>query len=184
MSYTQEDLDKALNNLKSGVLGTRKQGTWDFVAKQTQYTKKDILKDALKYESKFEWEQANNPMVHAAKRFKIYEQATAHMSKRNELTYDFCKAEAKKYNERLRFFEGNASAYTKAHQNGWLDDICKHMLPVSVTRSRGKVKWTYETCKAEAKKYNTRNNFQLGNQRAYKVSCQNKWMDDFFPKTK
>jgi hypothetical protein len=181
-TYSQEEQDQILNKLNSGVIGKRKQGTWDYMAKKTQYSKTDILKDALKYESKWEWEQANNPMVHAAKRFGIYEKATSHMLTRNELTYEFCEAEAKKYTERLKFSEGNSSAYIKALQNGWLDDICKHMLPVSITRSRGKIKWTYDTCKEEAAKYHTRNEFQLNNQRAYKVSRMNKWLDDFFPK--
>ena len=179
--YSQEEQDQLLRKVNAGVVGKRKQGTWDRISKNIKYSKKDIL-NALKYKSKFEWEKANNPIILSAKRFGIYEEATAHMSKLNILTYDFCKAEAKKYNERKKFFDGNSSVYIKAQQNGWLDDICKHMLPVSVTRSRGKVKWIYETCKVEATKYNTRNNFQLGSQPAYKVSRVNKWLDDFFPK--
>ena len=182
--YSQEEQDQILSKLNAGVIGKRKQGVWDTIAKKTQYSKTDILKDALKYKSKWEWEQASNPVVHAAKRFGIYEKATTHMKERNELTYEFCEAEAKKYNERLRFFEGNPSAYTKAQRSGWLDNICKHMLPVSITRSRDKIKWTYDTCKTEAAKYKTRNEFQKVNQRAYKVSRMNKWLDDFFPKTK
>ena len=182
MKYSQEEQDKILRKLNAGVIGKRKQGNWDQMAKVTQYSKKDILKDALKFKTKWEWEKSNNPIVHAAKRMSVYEEATAHMSKRNSRTFEFCEFEAKKYTERLRFFEGNASAYIKAQQNGWLDDICKHMKPVSVTRSRGKVKWTYETCKTEAAKYDTRNKFQLGNQPAYKVSRVNKWLDDYFPK--
>jgi hypothetical protein len=180
--YSQEEQDQILNRLNSGVIGKRKQGTWDYIAKKTLYSKTDILKDALKYESKWEWEKASNPVVLAAKRFGIYEKATAHMKTRNELTYEFCEAEAKKYTERIRFFEGNPSAYTKAQRSGWLDSICNHMLPVSITRSRDKIKWTYDTCKIEAAKYKTRNEFQKGNQRAYKVSRINKWLDDFFPK--
>jgi len=176
MKYSQEEQNQILRKLNAGVIGKRKQGTWDAIAKKTQYSKTDILKNALKYNSKFEWEKANNPIVHAAKRFGIYEEATAHMSKRNDLTFEYCKAEAKKYNERLEFFEGNGSAYTKAQQNGFLDDICKHMTPVNVTRARGKVKWTYETCKAEAVKYNSKRDFKKGNQYAYKVSYANKWI--------
>ena len=178
MKYSQEEQTKILRKLNAGVIGKRKQGTWDRIAKNIQYSKIDILKDALKYKSKFEWEKANNSIVHAARRFGIYEEATAHMSKRNNLTFEYCEAEAKKYTERKMFFDKSASAYTKAQQAGWLDDICKHMASVSVTRARGKTKWTFETCKAEAAKYNSRSAFQKGNQPAYKVSRQNKWMDD------
>jgi hypothetical protein len=182
MKYSQEEQDQILRRINAGVIGKRKDGTWDKITQMIKYSKADILKDALKYNSKFEWEKANNPIILSAKRFGIYEEATSHMSKRNELTYDYCKQTAKKYTERKIFFDKDASAYIKAQRNGWLDDICKHMTPVSVTRSRGKVKWTYETCKTEASKYDKRNEFQRGSQRAYKISCKNKWMDEFFPK--
>lgn len=179
LKFKQNDVWKTmgqttLQKVLSEMVGkTPNSGAW---------TVSRVLQDALQYKTIWEWEQASNPAVHAAKRLGIKEQATAHMSKKNKLTFEYCKSEAAKYNMRKRFFEGNSSAYTKAQQKGWLDEICQHMEPISYTRAYTKIKWTYDTCKKEAAKYSTRNQFQLGSQRAYKVSCQNSWMDEFFPK--
>lgn len=40
-------------------------------------------------------------------------------------------------------------------------------------------KWTKETCFDEAKKYNTRNEFRKGNNRAYQVARINGWLDSY-----
>lgn len=41
------------------------------------------------------------------------------------------------------------------------------------------IKWNKETCYQEAKKYKTRTEFQKGCNRAYRVVCKNKWLDDY-----
>jgi len=41
-----------------------------------------------------------------------------------------------------------------------------------------KLKWTYEKCKEEALKYNTRGSFSLNSGSAYFASAKNKWLDD------
>ena len=38
-------------------------------------------------------------------------------------------------------------------------------------------KWTYETCRKEAKKYKTRSNFAAGSSEAYLAAWKNKWLD-------
>lgn len=40
--------------------------------------------------------------------------------------------------------------------------------------------WTYEKCKEEASKYETRSQFYKGNSSAYNASRSNGWLDDFF----
>lgn len=40
-------------------------------------------------------------------------------------------------------------------------------------------RWTYETCYEEAKKYDCRGDFAIGVPRAYNVSLQNGWIDDY-----
>ncbi len=39
--------------------------------------------------------------------------------------------------------------------------------------------WNYETCFAEARKYNSRTKFKHGNETAYRVSRENGWIDDY-----
>ena len=41
-----------------------------------------------------------------------------------------------------------------------------------------KILWTRESCKEEAQKYNSRNEFKKNNESAYKASLKNKWIDD------
>ena len=45
--------------------------------------------------------------------------------------------------------------------------------------SKPKNYWNYDTCCAEAKKYSSRNEFKHGNETAYRISRENKWIDDY-----
>lgn len=50
--------------------------------------------------------------------------------------------------------------------------------------SKMKTKWTYETCKKESKKYNSRSLFHKSCVSAYASSLKNGWLDEFFPKSR
>ena len=41
-----------------------------------------------------------------------------------------------------------------------------------------KIRWTYEKCKDEALKYNSRSEFKKNASRAYVISRKNKWLDE------
>ena len=41
------------------------------------------------------------------------------------------------------------------------------------------LKWTYEACYEEAKKYTTRTEFHDKNKSAYQVACKNKWIEEY-----
>jgi len=87
------------------------------------------------------------------------------------------KTEALKYQTRWEFQKSSRNVYMRAHSKGWLDELCVHM--ISVRKPPGY--WKYETCREEAQKYEGRTAFKRGNRMAYKVSLENKWMDEFFP---
>ena len=61
-----------------------------------------------------------------------------------------------------------------AIENGWIDEYTWFM-PLTGF-------WTYETCKAEANKYEKRSHFKKGAPGAYTKSRINGWLDEFFPK--
>lgn len=65
-------------------------------------------------------------------------------------------------------------AYVSSLKNGWIDEF----FPKSSTK-RGKTFWTYETCKEEAKKYDNIRDFSIKSSRAYRVSLDNGWLDEF-----
>lgn len=44
--------------------------------------------------------------------------------------------------------------------------------------------WTKEECIKDAKKYNTRSEWQKNSGGAYKVAWKNKWLDECFPPKK
>lgn len=46
------------------------------------------------------------------------------------------------------------------------------------------IRWTYEACKEEAKKYNGKYDMRKGNQSAYWASVKNGWIDEFFENKK
>ena len=46
----------------------------------------------------------------------------------------------------------------------------------------GVIRWSFEACKKEALKYNTRKDFRKNSGGAYRRAWKNKWLDDFFPK--
>ena len=90
-------------------------------------------------------------------------------------TKEKCAEEALKYETRNEFLKGKGTAYISARENNWLDDICVHM-----KQRVQKVKnyWNYETCKSEALKYSTRNEFCKNSGSAYTASIKLDFLDE------
>ena len=86
-------------------------------------------------------------------------------------TYEECLAEAKKYVKRGEFHAGSSSAFIAAKKNGWLDDVCQHM--VSKRKS-----WTYDECRELALKYETKKAFKQGESGAYNACLKHKWIKE------
>ncbi len=80
------------------------------------------------------------------------------------------KKEALKYNNRGEFKYHNPSAYNSACKNGWLNEICSHMLLINN-------KWTLEKCKKEALKYNTIKIWRKNGNKSYDAAYRNDWLD-------
>lgn len=93
------------------------------------------------------------------------------MKPNNYWTKNKCKKEALKYNGRYEFQKGCSSAYHKALQNKWLDEICSHMI------SKRK-QWTKEDCLKIAKKYKYNKDFRENEQTIYNYSLKKKWLKD------
>ena len=91
-------------------------------------------------------------------------------------TYNRCKEEAEKYTSRNDFKNGSSGAYHVALDKHWIEKW-KWLTPVHHPISY----WTYDTCKKEAKKYKSRQEFKYGCRAAYTISVQNKWIYEWFP---
>jgi len=86
-------------------------------------------------------------------------------------TKELCDIEAKKFNTRNDFRIKSISAYGSAWKNGWLNDICLHMVD-------GRVIWTKEKCMNEAKLYVNKKEFQRKSCGAYKSAIKNGWLNE------
>ncbi len=85
-------------------------------------------------------------------------------------TYELCEAEALKYKSRGAFQK--SLAYSSAHKNGWLNEICNHM--IGPKRPHGY--WTKERCIQEANKYKTKLEFRTNSAAAYNKAEKMKWI--------
>ena len=74
----------------------------------------------------------------------------------NYWTYENCKVEALKYDTRNEFRIKSSGAYASVLRNGWIDEVCIHMIRIVNVRNY----WSFERCKEEALKYKTRSEFQ------------------------
>jgi predicted GIY-YIG superfamily endonuclease len=93
---------------------------------------------------------------------------------RTRWTKDLIQEKALKYETRSSFKKNNNDAYLAAKRRGLLNEVCVHMKEARKPNGY----WTKEICSIEAKKYKSRSEFREHNSMAYKVSCQNKFLDE------
>jgi hypothetical protein len=134
--------------------------------------------EALKYETRTAFARGSPGACKAAKSNGWLDQICGHMvavvqKPRGYWTLERCQAEVLKYDTRKAFQLGSSGAYDAAKSNGWLDQICGHM--VEVRKPKGW--WTFERCHAEALKYDTRHAFARGSGDAYSAARRGGWRD-------
>ena len=129
--------------------------------------------EALKYNSLVEFQKESIWAYNSAKKNNWLDKVLDHM---NIIDWSFenCKIEATKYSTRNDFHIGSPDAYKISYKNNWINDICKHMSEIYKPFKY----WTYENCKIESLKYNTRNNFKKNCVGAYNSARNNKWLDE------
>lgn len=88
--------------------------------------------------------------------------------------FEKCRIEALKYMSRNDFRIKSNGAYDAAHKNGWLNEICEHMLIKRKYRNY----WNFENCKIEALKYNKNIDFIKGSSGAYDAAYNNGWLKE------
>jgi len=176
----QKKLQNLLDSLDEGILGTRKQGDWDRISKNTKYSESQIFKEAKKYNTLGEFQIANISMYRASKRLGIFSQATSHMKKliRHE---GFTKKQvheiALNFSNRWDFQKGDNPAYAWAKINKVLDEVCSHM---ELQRQY----WDKEKVMKEALKYKNSTEFYKYNGSAYQWARKNKITKELIYKEK
>ena len=133
--------------------------------------------EAKKYNSRREFKKGCQSAYQVARKngwLDTYTWFTEKKKPSGYWTYETCFQEAKKYNSKTEFEKGCSSAYQVARKNGWLDIYIWFE-----EKQKPSGYWNYETCFQEAKKYNSRGEFEKGCQRAYYVARQNGWLDTY-----
>lgn len=95
------------------------------------YTVEDLRSIALKYKTKVEFRKGNEAAYLAAHRRGILDDVCSHMEemRRPKEFYSkgYCHVIALGYKTRGEFRKSGGYAYSRAWNEGWLDDICGHM---------------------------------------------------------
>jgi len=142
------------------------------------WTKEKCQEETLKYNTRSEF-QKNNASVYKISRINGWlDEICNHMillhKPNNYWTKKRCQEEALKYINRTEFSKNSSNIYSAAHRNGWLDEICNHMIILQKPNGY----WTKELCKEEALKCKTRSEFQKNNSSTYNSALKNGWLDE------
>ena len=136
--------------------------------KYATHTKESLRLEALKYNSRFEFQKGNIGAYGAAKKRgkEFFDSICSHMKPKHAThTEESLRAEALKYNSKSEFGKSNKSAYNAALRKGqeFFNSICSHMEQLRTTH-------TEESLREEALKYNSKSEFERANDGAYQAA--------------
>lgn len=167
-----------LNRAKTGSIGSLGRGKWNY---------ERTMSEAKKYTTRKEFEYGTPGAYHSARRNNWLVDYDWFVSTRGESvrkwTKESTEQEARKYKTRGEFREKNVSAYGVALEKGWIDEYDWFVDGHKIRADRDRI-WTHDKTKSEAQKYTKRSDFKTGSGSAYSAALKNKWLDEFFPKTK
>lgn len=144
---------------------------------KVKWTDEAIFEEAKKYSSKEDFRKACSAAYTIAHKKGIIEKVCSHMTSPRKIhdywTFEQCQKTALKYHSKIEFKKNDGSAYSTAIRNGWIEQICTHMV-----KPAPKIKWTHEKLAEEAKKYNSKKDFKLFSHSAYVTAVRNGVLDD------
>jgi len=98
---------------------------------KTIWTKDRCLEEALKFKTKNDFRNNSPSAYNKSLKRKWINDICTHMNEikkpRDYWTKEECHKESLKYSTRSEFNRESVSAYSKAWEKNWLDDICNHM---------------------------------------------------------
>ena len=175
MEYTQEQQNQILSKLNAGVIGNRKQKTWDSIAVTTKWSKEKVLKHCKKYNN---YSELSSGALNYAVKHNLIEEATAHMDKNIKWDLKQVKTVAKLYKNRKFSLSKHSSAYNWANNpsNGTsLDEVCSHMPKHKFEVSKETIYEIAKTCKNPTALFTIKNSY-------YRKAKKEGWLKEWFPK--
>lgn len=142
------------------------------------WTRKRCIEDALRFKTRYEWKGASTGGYNAARRGGWLVACCAHMTRQvnpnGYWTLERCRANALRFGSRMAWKRGNSSGYSAARREGWLDTCCAHM---HTRQHKPKGYWTLARCRADARRFKTRKEWERGNKGAYAAALAGGWLD-------
>lgn len=139
--------------------------------KQKVRTFEDCHKEALKYNTRKEFQNKSSTIYCYSLRNKYLNDICGHMiNGRFKWTNELIHKEALNYNTRLEFQNNSPNAYSAAIRFKILDKVCSHMKKIWNN-------WTNEEIHLEATKYNSRNQFAINSPNIYSAAIRFKILD-------
>ena len=135
--------------------------------------------EALKYESRKKFSVGSPRAYEILRKNNLLNDACIHMNipynTKFKWSKEMCYNLALNYNTRKEFQKEQKNAYYSAMYNGWLVDICKHMIYKKLPNRHW---YNMENCRIEALKYKTKSEFIKKSQHVYNISLKLGWLDD------
>jgi len=140
------------------------------------WTKEKCLEIALKHTTRADFKKYDTCCYTSACQHGWLQEITEHMPYQNlprtTWTKEICHDYALKYGNRHDFQKYSRTQYTVACKNGWMGEICTHMIEYRKPEDY----WTYERCKEAALKHD--NTISLCKDPAYWPILDNGWLEE------
>ena len=146
-----------------------------------KWTKPRVIKESKQYHSRSEFALKSPSAYDAARRNNLLDGMPWLKPKipsrpTSKWTKETIFEESKKYATRREFSSNARTAYQKAMQSGWLDEM--PWLKVTPIIYNPRKIYSKEKILEISKKYNSRSSFARGNSQAYHIACKEKWLDE------
>lgn len=152
-----------------------------YVIKPKGYWTKELCHiESLKFNTRWDFERGCYPAYVAAHKNRWIDDICLHMTRplsgkpRGYWTKERCHEIALTCKTRKEFAVKYNRPYRNSRINGWLDEICTHM----VTNIIPKGYWTKEKCHIEALKYNSKKEFRNNNKKCHDFAYNRGWLND------
>ncbi len=147
------------------------------------WTKKLCHEDALKYDTRGEFQKHSNAAYCKSIRENWLDEICSHMAEKkkpnNFWTKEKCADISIQFKSKSEFRKNHPNIYVQAHRKGFLNDICSHMKQ----ERRQANFWTKENIIKEMEKYKTRTEFNKNSGGAALVARGYGWYDEFWKTT-
>lgn len=166
-SYNSARKNGWLNKCSKHMMELRKENNY--------WTLERCMEESKKYKSKVEWRKKDGKSYSSAKSKNWIPKCCEHMVEIRKpngyWTKQKCIEVAKKYNTQTEWNEKSSYSFTYARKNGFIDECTEHM--VKTKKPNGF--WTLEKCLEDAKKYNSRKEWELLSSGGYRAAKRHKW---------